>query len=423
MIKFDIEPSPNQQIGPDRVGQMYHYTEDMPWSLVVERDINAVNNALNALDTLDNLRDTITENTGDLDPTQQKLTQITMESIRRSLGLEALPVISLESVSTRQIALEGVGSLILSVWMAIINTIRKIFAAIANLFKSKRQRDAEARFEQTFKGFDFKFDVEGRFPEPRDLTGGVLRSFRHLDQPMRIDDVRKMMTDCTMSLLVLTQICKSLDSETTKFPDLIRKNINEQNSYSPLTIRLHFMTTSSAIATGFKKIQRFSEYDEFHDLHEYDVKSLEGFANGDAPGAIILSSTQTFIGADLIDLHRKRTNETGAEKLTVVSTSEILDLKSVYKTLHDHHEGFLDAFEKMSKTSIGSDGHLRKLELLASAKQDNPESAAWNKGAQKAYREIIRAITHFQSYVQLSMRTFDSCTSLVEGLQELAKKK
>ena len=82
-----------------------------------------------------------------LTPEAKKIAYIAIESCSRHLNVFQTNAVSLESIQEETLSLEGIGSMLVSIWNAIVNTIKAIWMRVVNLFNWSSANQVKVKIE------------------------------------------------------------------------------------------------------------------------------------------------------------------------------------------------------------------------------------------------------------------------------------
>lgn len=185
--------------------------------LALDSAYRGIENALESLETLNNIQQA-TQDT-ELTPAALKIIQITVENIKTQLGIFTEPSVSLEAVQGTSISMEGLTSIMKSIWDAIVRTMTWIWETITNIFSSSSRIRREKLMQSKLETLNKSFNVEART-----LTSGkIYEEFAYFNKPLNIQTLREIAKELDLSSQSLYRLCEScITAETDLFKVLNR---------------------------------------------------------------------------------------------------------------------------------------------------------------------------------------------------------
>jgi hypothetical protein len=155
--------------------------------LALDSAYAGIENALESLETLNQVKEAVGEGE-ELSPAALKIVQITVENIKAQLGVFPREVTAMESVVDGKLSMEGLGSVISSIWKAIANTFKWIWESIAGIFQTNKVVRQEKLIESKMQ----TMDKNGILPARRLTTGKLYNAYCYRNTPLNIEELRKI---------------------------------------------------------------------------------------------------------------------------------------------------------------------------------------------------------------------------------------
>lgn len=328
----------------------------------------------------------VLEHDGEIDPMALKMAKIAIERHQERLKISIVTV-GTESFSDRKVALEGIGSMLKAMVMAIINTLKNVFKAIMSLFKSEKKKTDNKKAEETVvtarKIIQSKKYKEYSEPIRHHMFDRVIKDDRTV---IDLDYIRYVFFDLEKSIERLQEFLEGM----RKVQNLIIRNIDivrrqtsiDEPDISQFFLSLYtghggYMSQIHLAQSTFPAVKNHFAYEEslngiverlgIESPGTVEFRANPGFVNGRVLGALIWPSRfQTSYGSEMKELCLVPVVWNYKTRQTV--GLDLHNAEDRYESLLKAMEGLNQTnnkFEEMMKKDFMDETLMNKMDVLA----------------------------------------------------------
>lgn len=350
-----------------------------------DRQICGVGMGIEAVKDLIRIKNSL-ENSESVDTMALKMAKIAVERHQERLNISILSV-GVESFSDRKVALEGLGTMIKTMVMAIINTLKNVFKAIMSLFKSEKKKTDNKKAEETAavakKIIQSKKYKEYSEPIKHHMFDRIIKDDRTL---IDLNYIRLVLMDFDSTIVRLQDFLGGM----RRVQDTIIRNIDlvrRQNSIDETDIEQFFLDLYIGHKGYFAQIQLTqSTFPAVKNHYAYEeslasiiermgierpgtveFRANPGFVNGKVLGALIYPSTyETTYGQQVKEMCLVPVSWNYKTRQTVAL--DLFNAEDSYESLARVMEGLEKTngkFEEMMRKDFMDETLMKKLDVLA----------------------------------------------------------
>lgn len=307
----DSAPTDNTVMSVTSDGEVL---ETEPQSLVdeIQERLEGIELGFEALDSLSRISSAFKKG---MKPSKSamKIGLLAVESVKKSTGIFSHPdVIATECFNGDQVSMEGISSMMRSVWDAIVRTFKAIWDAVHRLIKSIRNKDRKSAIDEIIENVDKKEDPktappasheetvhnvpENSVPEKQPAAKPEkeeidLSNFRYLGSRIDTDVLIKELQKMISSAQSAHQLVKIIENSTLGFEagvnDFERKGITEETIYTVQYAVRSFLEIPEKLFTPAKDFDEFKALlkeklnVDYYNVDRDSLRELDGLTRGD----------------------------------------------------------------------------------------------------------------------------------------------